>query len=217
MATVDELVTRAAKTGLYDEKELTTFRAALGPSAKPEEKESALDGLMAKLELAAAKNVPVKMDGGTVVDPGAARAAGAPATAVSTVASPVAGAVTTDAWLATAPLEVQSVVRDAMAQRAAVHAQTVAVVRVAALAAGYTEEQLQAMPVEDLRRLAALAKVETTASVVPTIPVDFSGAGVVVHNQYQAGYPNGLRAAVVRPPNAWEDAIKEEQSKQKAN
>lgn len=224
MATVDELVTRAGKTGLYTDAELAAFRAALGPTAKPAEKEAALDGLMMKLETAAATSTATATPTGTgatatrataigspaVVDPTvAANTANVAAGGATSVSTPSAASnpLTPEQWLATAPEAIRSVVRDAMAQRAAMHAQTVAVVRVAALAAGYTEETLTAMSIEDLKRLAALAKVDVNTVTLP--PVDFSGAGLMTYGQppepRRAGSP--LRMAVTKPVDAWSEAL----------
>jgi len=190
MANVEELVTRAGKTGLYTEDELTAFRAALGPGAKPEEKEKALDGLIAKLETAADK-ARTAAQPATTANPATANPATNP-----TAATPAPVIQTVDEWLATAPPLVQGVVRKAMTAEAAAHDAILATVRTAAIAAGYTDVELTAMSTDDLQRLAKLSNVTTPK-------MDYSGLGLVTHGTV----PVEGRAAVTRPADAWEDEI----------
>jgi len=210
MATVDELVTRAAKTGLYTEPELTAFRAALGPNAKPEEKEAALDGLVGKLEAAADKVRTATATNPATVNPAAT--ANRPANATAAAANPTPPApvtaptvMTVDEYLATAPPLVQGVVRKAMAAELAAHAAMLATVRTAAVAVGYTEAELTAMSTEDLQRLANLSNIATPK-------MDYSGLGIVAHGQV----PVEGRAAVVRPADAWEDELGDKRNKGKS-
>lgn len=120
----------------------------------------------------------------------AALTAVAPVAPVAPVVEPTVASAkppTEAEWLAAAPASLRALIERQQAADLAIHNTLVATLKTAQSA--YTESELQAMPNEQLTRLAAVAKVQ---------PADYSGLGVATPRTEPS----------TMPPDPWASALK---------